>query len=156
MSKLGKVLREPQMKYNVTQLERKNEPVNSVLGNYFIELEPGNYQAKEANSTPDIHPDLLQFSRADEFDCNIVEIVSDVVNNSNSIGVESFWILYFNGSKTLEGSGARCVLIDPEENKHFLSCRLEFECTNNTAEYEELVHGLKKVIELKVKNLKVY
>ena len=41
-----KVLREPHMKYNVTQLEGKNEPVNfshSVLGNYFIELEPGNY-----------------------------------------------------------------------------------------------------------------
>ena len=27
-----KILREPQMKYNVTQLEGKNEPVNSVLG----------------------------------------------------------------------------------------------------------------------------
>ena len=41
------------MKYNVTQLEGKNEPVNfshSVLGNYFIELEPGNYQAEEANN----------------------------------------------------------------------------------------------------------
>ena len=48
-----KVLREPQMKYNVTQLEGKNEPVNSVLGNYFIELEPGNYQDEEANSIPD-------------------------------------------------------------------------------------------------------
>ena len=41
-----KVLREPHMKHNVTQLEGKNEPVNSVLGNYFIELEPGNYQEK--------------------------------------------------------------------------------------------------------------
>ena len=42
------------MKYNVTQLEGENEPVNFVLGNYFIELEPGNYQAEEANSIPDI------------------------------------------------------------------------------------------------------
>ena len=32
-----------------------------------------------------------------------------------------------------------------------MSCRLEFECTNNTAEYEALVQGLKKAIELKVK-----
>ena len=46
--------------------------------------------------------------------------------------------------------GAGCVLIDPEKNKHFLSCRLEFECTNNTTEYEALVQGLKKAIELKV------
>ena len=56
----------------------------------------------------------------------------------------------------MEGSGAGYVLIDLEKNKHFLSCRLEFECTNNTAEYEALDQGLKKAIELKVKNLKVY
>ena len=109
-----KVLREPQMKYNVTRLEGKNEPVNFVLGNYFLELEPGNYQAEEASSISSIQPDLLQFSRADKIDCNIVYLVSNVVSSSNSVGVESFWILYFDGSKTLEGSGAGCVLIDPE------------------------------------------
>ena len=42
------------------------------------------------------------------------------------------------------------------KNKHFLSCRLECECTNNTVEYEALVQGLKKAIELKVSNLKVF
>ena len=57
-----KILREPQMKHNVTQLEGKNEPVNSILGNYFIELEPGNYQAEEANDTLDTQPNLLRFS----------------------------------------------------------------------------------------------
>ena len=46
--------------------------------------------------------------------------------------------------------------IDPKHNKHFLSCTLEFECTNNTVEYESLVQGLKKSIELNVKNLKVF
>ena len=56
----------------------------------------------------------------------------------------------------MEGSGAGCVLIDPKKNKHFISCRLEFEGTNNTVEYEALFHGLRKAIELKVKNLKVY
>ena len=56
----------------------------------------------------------------------------------------------------MEGSGASCVLIDPKKNKHFLSCPLEFECTNNTTKYEALVQGLKKSIELKVKNMKVY
>jgi ribonuclease HI len=37
-----------------------------------------------------------------------------------------------------------------------LSCRLEFECTNNTIEYEALVQGLKKDIDLGVKELKVF
>ena len=58
-----KNLREPHMKYNITQLEEKNEPVDSVLGNYFIELEPRNYQAEEAKNTSDTHPDLLRFSQ---------------------------------------------------------------------------------------------
>ena len=53
--------------------------MNSVLGNYFIELEPRNYQAKEASSTLDTQPDLLRFSRVDEIDCKIVDLVSDVV-----------------------------------------------------------------------------
>ena len=88
------------MKYNVTQLEGKNEPVNSVLGNYFIELEPGNYQAKEASSTPDTHPDLLQFSWADEIDCKIVDLVSDVVFNSSSVEVDSFWALFIAQNDT--------------------------------------------------------
>ena len=56
----------------------------------------------------------------------------------------------------MEGSGAGCVLIDPKNDKHVLSYRLEFECTNNTAEYEALVQGLRKAIEFKVENLKVY
>ena len=56
----------------------------------------------------------------------------------------------------MEGSRASCILIDPKKNKKFLSCRLEFECTNNTTEYEALVQGLRKAIELKVENLKVY
>ena len=50
------------MKYNVTQLEEKNEPMDSVLGNYFIELESRNYQAEEASNMLDAHPDLLRSS----------------------------------------------------------------------------------------------
>ena len=41
------------MKYNVTQLDEKNELVDSVLGNYFIELEPRNYLEEEASNTSD-------------------------------------------------------------------------------------------------------
>ena len=67
------------MKHNVTQLEGNNEPVKSVLGNYFIEIEPGNYLVKEASSTSDTQPDLLRFSRADEIDCKIGVSVSDIV-----------------------------------------------------------------------------
>ena len=67
------------MKHNVTQLEGKNEPLISMFRNYLIELELGNYQAKEASSTSDTQPDLLRFSRADKIDCKVVVLVSDIV-----------------------------------------------------------------------------
>ena len=37
-----------------------------------------------------------------------------------------------------------------------LSYRLEFECTNNTVEYEALIQGIYKAIGLKVQYLKVF
>ena len=90
-----KILREPYMKHNVTQLEEKNEPVNFVLGNHLIELEPGDYQVEEASSTSNTQPDLLRFSRADEFDCKIVDLVLDVVFDSSTVEVDSFFTLFF-------------------------------------------------------------
>ena len=111
------------MKHNVTKLEGKNEPVNfshSVLGNCFLELEPGNYKAKKANSESDGQSDLLHFSRTDNIDCNIVNLVSVSKNRASALEVENqFWLLYFDGSKTQEGSGDGCVVIDPEKNKFF-------------------------------------
>ena len=129
--------------------------MNSIFGNYFIEIEPANYQVEEAGGTSNTQPDLLRFSRADEIDCKIVDLALDVDVDSCTVVVDNFWTLFFDGYKTLEESRVGCVLIDPKKNKHFISCILEFECTNNTGEYEALVQGQRKVIELKVENLKV-
>ena len=52
------------MKYNVTQLDEKNIPVESVLGNYFLELEPGNYQAEEASDISDTQPEKNEGDQA--------------------------------------------------------------------------------------------
>ena len=77
------------MKHNVTRLEGKNESTISVLGNYLIELELGNYQAKEASSTPNTQPDLLRFSRIDEIGCKIVDLVSNIVFNSRPVELDN-------------------------------------------------------------------
>ena len=110
---------------------------------------------EESSDTSDAQPDLLWFSQTDEIYCKIVYLAVEVDVNSRTV-VSDLWTVFFYGSKTLEWLGAGCVLIDPKKNKHFLSCRLEFECTNNTAEYEALVQGLRKAIELKENNLKVF
>ena len=83
--------------------------------------------------------------------------MTNIGYDTNPVELEDrFWFLYFDGSKIQEGSGGGCILIDPYNNKRLLSCRLDFECTNNNAEYEALVLGLKKAIGLEVKKLKFF
>eukprot|EP00253_Pinus_taeda_P031301 PITA_31301 len=48
------------------------------------------------------------------------------------------------------------MLISPEGDKIMLTYRLEFDCTNNTAEYEALVQGLYKAIGLDIKYIQVF
>jgi hypothetical protein len=66
------------------------------------------------------------------------------------------WSLYSDGSKSKEGAGAGCIIIDPVGNKTLMACRLEFECTNNTAEYEALLQGLRKELDMNIQNLVVF
>ena len=91
-----------------------------------MELKPKNYQAKQVSQESDRQCDLLQFSQANDIDCNIVNLVTNIGDDTNQGELEDrFWFIYFHGSKTQEGLGAGCILIDPYKNKHFLSCRLE-------------------------------
>ena len=48
---------------------------------------------EEASGTLDTQPDLLRFSRADEIDCKIIDLVSDVVSDLSIVEVDSFWTL---------------------------------------------------------------
>ena len=40
------------------------------------------------------------------------------------------------------------MLIDPKGIKTMITCKLEFECTNNITEYEDLVQGLRKAVDM--------
>ena len=52
--------------------------MNFVLGNHLIQLELGDYH-EEASNISNTQPDLVRFSRADEIDCKIVDLISDIV-----------------------------------------------------------------------------
>ncbi|XP_020415444.1 uncharacterized protein LOC109947969 [Prunus persica] len=56
------------------------------------------------------------------------------------------WKLYFDGSKTDKASGAGIVLEEPLGVRHCYSFQLDFQCTNNRAEYEGLIIGLEMLI----------
>ena len=66
------------------------------------------------------------------------------------------WIMYFDGAFTLQGAGAGVLLIAPtgEHLKYVVQMHFPREkATNNTAEYEGLLAGLRIAIDLGIKRL---
>lgn len=61
-----------------------------------------------------------------------------------------------NGSCTKDGAGLGVVLISPEKENITQSCKLDFEVTDNFAEYEDFLLGLQLAKSLKVQNLSVF
>ncbi|GKB73272.1 reverse transcriptase domain-containing protein [Tanacetum coccineum] len=63
------------------------------------------------------------------------------------------YILFTDGSSYADGSGAGLILTNPEGAEFTYALRFSFEATNNEAEYEALIAGLRIAEEIGVKNL---
>ena len=55
----------------------------------------------------------------------------------------SYWRLHFDGSKMKEWLRAGIVLTSPKGDRLEYALQIHFKASNNVAEYEALVHGLK-------------
>ncbi|XP_024195167.1 uncharacterized protein LOC112198299 [Rosa chinensis] len=65
------------------------------------------------------------------------------------------WVLFFDGSRTDTLAGAGIVLENPAGDRFSYSFQLEFQCTNNQAEYEALIIGLEVLLEMGVRNVQI-
>jgi hypothetical protein len=65
------------------------------------------------------------------------------------------WRLFFDGSARNKKAGAGVVLIDPNGEQVKYMVLLDFEATNNMAEYEALIFGLTVALSLGVRQLLV-
>src|SRR6187399_619911 len=66
------------------------------------------------------------------------------------------WIMYFDGAFSLQGAGAGVLLVAPTEEHLKYVVQMHFpkeQATNNTAEYEGLLAGLRIAAELGIKKL---
>jgi hypothetical protein len=54
------------------------------------------------------------------------------------------WTMFCDGSWGTFGAGVAAVLVAPSKVRTCYAARLEFSCTNNIAEYEALLLGLRK------------
>ena len=94
---------------------------------------------------------LAQFPREEEFSLDD-EILREVAIVEE---VKEQWVMKFDGFSTTQLGGVGIVLYHEEDKAMALSFKLEFPCSNNTAEYEAYLTGLVTVLELGVKHLKV-
>ena len=66
----------------------------------------------------------------------------------------TYWTIHFDGSRHLEGLGAGVVLSSPRGDKFCYVPRHMFPCTNNAAEYEALLDGLRIAKEMNLSRVR--
>nr|GEW03745.1 reverse transcriptase domain-containing protein [Tanacetum cinerariifolium] len=63
------------------------------------------------------------------------------------------WTLFTDGSSCVDGSGARLILTNPDGVEFTYALRFQFAASNNEAEYEALIIGLRIATQIGVKNI---
>ncbi|KAL0394051.1 UNVERIFIED_CONTAM: hypothetical protein Slati_4371300 [Sesamum latifolium] len=66
------------------------------------------------------------------------------------------WLLHVDGSSTAQGSGAGIVITTPQGEDLEFAIKFSFKASNNEAEYEALVIGLRMAHETGAKHLLAY
>ncbi|KAL0444402.1 UNVERIFIED_CONTAM: hypothetical protein Slati_2162900 [Sesamum latifolium] len=66
------------------------------------------------------------------------------------------WLLHVDGSSTIHGSGAGIVITSPQGEDLEFAIKFGFKASNNEAEYEALVAGMKMAHEAGARHLLAY
>ncbi|KAL0345909.1 UNVERIFIED_CONTAM: hypothetical protein Sradi_4422200 [Sesamum radiatum] len=72
------------------------------------------------------------------------------------VGDEGNWLLHVDGSPALAGNGAWVVLTSPKGNELEYALRFDFKTSNNEAEYEALIAGIRMALDAGARNLIAY
>jgi hypothetical protein len=79
------------------------------------------------------------------------------LQNMGPPDLSSVWTMYFDGSKRIKGAGAGVVLIYPQRDKLKYVLRMSFpKASNNEAEYEALLHGMRMAKAYGAARLKIF
>jgi hypothetical protein len=101
----------------------------------------------------DLGSSLLQLTDAPE---PPLEIRKSNTLSEDSPPITSMWKMFFDGASSREGVGVGVVFVSPCHETISLSYKLEFETTNNVAEYEALVLGLRAAKDMGIEEITVF
>jgi len=87
----------------------------------------------------------------------LADFVADWTENQAPADDEvvEYWEMYFDGSLQIKGGGAGVLLISPSGQELKYVLQIMFPVSNNAAEYEAALHGLRIAVSLGIKRLMV-
>ncbi|XP_056690264.1 uncharacterized protein [Spinacia oleracea] len=88
-------------------------------------------------------------TEAEEENCDLPDEKILMTNNDS-------WSLHFDGASNQCGCGVRIILVAPDGTHTPISATLQFNDTNNAAEYEARIMGLEAAIALVARKVRVY
>ncbi|KAL0402054.1 UNVERIFIED_CONTAM: Ribonuclease HI [Sesamum latifolium] len=87
----------------------------------------------------------------------LADFVSEITGTTREeVYEEKPWLLHVDGSSTSQGSGAGIVLTTPQGDDMEFAIKFEFKASNNKAEYEALVLGMRMAQDAGASHLLAY
>jgi ribonuclease HI len=128
---------------------------------------PSSFPLGEIIRNPDANDRIVKWSvELGEFEIDFCprqaiksQILADFVSEWTEIQMPppkerpEHWIMYFDGALDLEGAGACVLLISPQREQLKYVLKIHYKASNNGAEYEALIHGLRIAVSLGIKRL---
>ena len=68
----------------------------------------------------------------------------------------NIWSVYIDGSSKQKGAGVGILLIGPDKEEFKCSIKFTFPITNNAAEYEALLAGLRRAKRIRAQRVNVF
>jgi hypothetical protein len=127
-------------------------PLGNILRNQDATERISKWAAELGALTIDFKPRIAIKSQA------LVDFMEEWWENQLPTPTErpEHWVMYFHGSLKLEDAGAGILLISPKGEQLKYVLKIVWKVSNNEAEYEALLHGLRLAISLGIKRLLVY
>ena len=104
-------------------------------------------------------PFLLDFqSRTTVKSQALVDFIAEWtdLNTPPAPHISDHWLMFFDGSLNINGVGAGILFVSPNKDKLHYVLRILFPASNNVAEYEACLHGVRMAVEQGVKHLYVH
>ena len=86
----------------------------------------------------------------------LADFVVEMTQTEDERPVQYTWTLYVDGSLNSKGSGAGVILKGPNDITLEYSLKFDFKATNNQAEYEALLAGLRLAKEVGARSLSIW